>query len=85
MDLLAHRPGENMRIATRRSDGGWDFSRPLDLTPTTVNFDTPTTAHFPSRKDRLFPNEPPTRGYVETDVEGLPPPAYCARSSVESP
>lgn len=80
-----------MRFARRRSDGGWDFSAPLDIHPPGVSpfadsassiCPSPTmsvsTSSFFMRKEKL-PGELTTRGYVEFDVEGVPPPAYTPR------
>lgn len=82
---LAHRPGENMRIATRRSDGGWDFSRPLNYTPTSTSFDGPSSpsSYFSTRKDKKYVGEL-NRGFFEADADGVPPPAYFPRSSLGS-
>ncbi|RPD58085.1 hypothetical protein L226DRAFT_537341 [Lentinus tigrinus ALCF2SS1-7] len=78
---FVHRPGENMRVAYRRSDGGWEFhqsaepSQSVDLErePTmTTLYSRPANA----KEKKLRPGELTTRGYVEPDLEGNPPPAY---------
>lgn len=70
-----------MRVAYRRSDGGWEFhhtaepSQSLDLQrePTVSTlYSRPTN----SKEKKLRPGELTTRGYVEPDLEGNPPPAY---------
>ncbi|CAL1711910.1 unnamed protein product [Somion occarium] len=86
---FTHRPGENMRVARRRSDGGWDFSEPLAITPPSAPFaeslhpaqSSPSNSIFKKEK---VPGELTTRGYVETDSEGLPPPAYSTSESGHS-
>lgn len=74
-----------MRIATRRTDGGWDFSKPFNFTPTSSSFDSPScsspSSYF-SSKDKKYTGELTTRGFLEVDVDGVPPPAYCARMSL---
>ncbi|TFK80467.1 hypothetical protein K466DRAFT_559024 [Polyporus arcularius HHB13444] len=77
---FVHRPGENMRVAYRRSDGGWEFhqaesSQSVDLQrePTmSTLYSRPTN----TKEKKLRPGELTTRGYVEPDLEGNPPPAY---------
>lgn len=83
-----HRPGQGMRVAIRRDDGGWEFSGPsVENTPTTPfshasmsNCPSPTASTFTSysyaTKDKSRPGDLTTRGYVELDADGLPPPAY---------
>ena len=85
-----------MRVARRRSDGGWDFTDPLSpfsaspMTPPRFPYARAesiyslqsSAAHSTTsfiKKDKL-PGELTTRGYVEYDAEGLPPPAYDATS-----
>ena len=86
-----HNPGENMRVAHRRSDGGWSFhaseecgpggSVDLQREPTTLTmFSTRTT----TKEKKMRPGELTTRGYIEPDVEGNPPPAYYDEPSVYS-
>ncbi len=78
--ITVHRPGENMRVAYRRSDGGWEFhqaesSQSVDLQrePTmSTLYSRPTN----TKEKKLRPGELTTRGYVEPDLEGNPPPAY---------
>ncbi|KAK7691389.1 hypothetical protein QCA50_004788 [Cerrena zonata] len=87
--LFTHRPGENMRVARRRSDGGWEFSDPLTIKPPTLPYaesvysvqSSPTSSIC--KKEKL-PGELTTRGYIEYDIEGLPPPAYDAMSDGHS-
>ena len=75
-----------MRVAYRRSDGGWEFhdarpSQSVDLQRETTN------GAFYSRstkEKKLRPGELTTRGYVEQDVEGNPPPAYSHAETVLS-
>lgn len=86
---VAHNPGEAMRVARRREDGGWEFSEPLNIRPVpfTPEFGSstcpsPTSSVATStifRKDKKLLGELTTRGYVELDGEGLPPPAYTPR------
>lgn len=86
---IAHRPGENMRVARRRSDGGWEFSDPLTIKPPTLPYaesvysvqSSPTSSIC--KKEKL-PGELTTRGYIEYDIEGVPPPAYDAMSDGHS-
>lgn len=78
-----------MRVARRRSDGGWDFAEPLAIQPPTLPYaesvysasarslSSPTSSLF--KKEKL-PGELTTRGFIEADVEGVPPPAYDATS-----
>ncbi|KAI0628423.1 hypothetical protein C8Q77DRAFT_458351 [Trametes polyzona] len=75
---FVHQPGQNMRVAYRRSDGGWEFttstqtpSQSLDLARDLTTYSRATT-----KEKKLRPGELTTRGYVEPDVEGNPPPAY---------
>ncbi|KAI0071656.1 hypothetical protein K474DRAFT_1712265 [Panus rudis PR-1116 ss-1] len=89
-----HRPGEGMRVATRRSDGGWDFSQPLTLqVPATSPFaDSNSVASSPIspispvyKKEKVRPGELTTRGFIEVDADGIPPPAYSiSRTSLGS-
>ncbi|KZT04834.1 uncharacterized protein LAESUDRAFT_727693 [Laetiporus sulphureus 93-53] len=83
-----HTPGANMRVAHRRSDGGWEFTEiqpdsasMLDFSPSRVSLSAHSTFSFPSKdKLKLKPGELTTQGYVEreldVDVEENPPPAY---------
>lgn len=78
---FVHRPGENMRIARRRSDGGWEFSEANSEPPMTpsprFSRSTHSSLSFPSSKEKkLVPGDLTTRGYVDLDAEGNPPPAY---------
>ncbi|KAI0827615.1 hypothetical protein BC628DRAFT_1338193 [Trametes gibbosa] len=74
---FAHQPGQNMRVAFRRSDGGWEFTptatpgQSIDLSR-----DMTTYSRAPTKETKLKPGELTTRGYVEPDIEGNPPPAY---------
>ncbi|KAI8978170.1 hypothetical protein BD414DRAFT_422297 [Trametes punicea] len=83
---FVHQPGQNMRVAYRRSDGGWEFhsaapvpNQSLDLTR-----DLTTSSRACTKEKKLRPGELTTRGYVEPDVEGCPPPAYYPEESVLS-
>ncbi|KAI0333225.1 hypothetical protein GY45DRAFT_1432487 [Cubamyces sp. BRFM 1775] len=83
---FVHQPGQNMRVAYRRSDGGWSFhdstavpNQSLDLTR-----DFTTYSRANTKEKKLRPGELTTRGYVEPDVEGNPPPAYYHDGSVFS-
>ncbi|KAI0667030.1 hypothetical protein C8Q78DRAFT_983178 [Trametes maxima] len=83
---FVHQPGQNMRVAYRRSDGGWDFhhttatpSQSLDIVR-----DNATFVRAPTKEKKLRPGELTTRGYVEHDVEGVPPPAYYHEGTVFS-
>ena len=84
----AHRPGEAMRVAHRRDDGGWEFSQPLTIQPVQFTPELRSACTSPTssiatttilRKEKKLPGELTTRGYVELDGEGLPPPAYTPR------
>ncbi|KAI0782966.1 hypothetical protein C8Q75DRAFT_786084 [Abortiporus biennis] len=94
-----HNPGEGMRVARRRDDGGWEFSDPLDFsaTPIVKPYDFTSESPLPSPSSTVFSHSPyakkepkipgqlTTRGYIEIDHEGLPPPAYCpSRTSLGS-
>ena len=75
-----------MRVAYRRSDGGWSFhdttavpNQSLDLAR-----DFTTYSRANTKEKKLTPGELTTRGYVEPDVEGNPPPAYYHDGSVFS-
>ena len=78
-----------MRVARRREDGGWDFSEPLTIKPVPFSpraegsiCSSPTSSIATStifRKDKKIPGGLTTRGYIELDGEGLPPPAYTPR------
>ncbi|EIW53916.1 uncharacterized protein TRAVEDRAFT_51654 [Trametes versicolor FP-101664 SS1] len=82
---FVHQPGQNMRVAYRRSDGGWEFtaeptpSQSLDLTRDLTMYSRTNT-----KEKKLRPGELTTRGYVEPDVEGNPPPAYYHDGSLFS-
>ncbi|OJT12168.1 hypothetical protein TRAPUB_11278 [Trametes pubescens] len=82
---FVHQPGQNMRVAYRRSDGGWEFtteatpSQSLDLARDLTVYSRTTT-----KEKKLRPGELTTRGYVEPDVEGNPPPAYYHDGSLFS-
>lgn len=86
-----HKPGEDMRFARRREDGGWDFSTPLAIDPfAAAPFEGPSRCASPtstigassyySRKEKL-PGEPTARGYTELDIYGVAPPAYSPRAT----
>ena len=90
-----HTPGENMRVAYRRSDGGWAFHKALNPTnpanpgnqagSSTADLQrngTQSTMYSRPKEKKLRPGELTTRGYVESDVEGNPPPAYHYDESV---
>ncbi|KAL6304962.1 hypothetical protein BKA93DRAFT_825299 [Sparassis latifolia] len=85
---FAHNPGENMRVAHRRSDGGWEFSdveqdplTPADFTPPPRLSGSTRSSLSPSAKDKLKPGELTTRGFAELDADNNPPPAYHAECS----
>ncbi|PIL29524.1 hypothetical protein GSI_08332 [Ganoderma sinense ZZ0214-1] len=82
---FVHTPGENMRVAYRRSDGGWSFHEGMhhanhanqasgsgDL----QRNETMSTIFTRSKEKQLRPGELTTRGYIDLDLEGNPPPAY---------
>ncbi|KAH9921371.1 hypothetical protein B0H21DRAFT_895350 [Amylocystis lapponica] len=80
---FVHQPGENMRVAHRRSDGGWEFSDVIPDNTSTIDL----IAHRPSldarstfslsHKDKLPPGVLTTRGFLERDADDCPPPAYA--------
>lgn len=81
-----------MRVAYRRSDGGWSFHQTTEPTPS-VDLQREATMSTmysrpnlnPSTKEqKLRPGELTTRGYIEPDAEGIPPPAYYHDESVFS-
>ncbi|KIP04979.1 hypothetical protein PHLGIDRAFT_129150 [Phlebiopsis gigantea 11061_1 CR5-6] len=85
---FTHRPGEDMRVARRRSDGGWEFSESLTIQPVPFSSELRSACSSPTssiatttflRKDKKLLGELTTRGYIEMDSEGLPPPAYSPR------
>ncbi|KAH9856831.1 hypothetical protein C2E23DRAFT_721834 [Lenzites betulinus] len=82
---FVHQPGQNMRVAFRRSDGGWEFTpnatpaQSLDLTR-----DMTVYSRGPTKETKLRAGELTTRGYVEPDVEGNPPPSYYHQETVFS-
>lgn len=87
---FTHIPGEAMRVARRRSDGGWEFSEPLSISPPPFAHDrsvcpSPTTSIATttmfSRKEKYYAGDATTRGYLEMDPEGVPPPAYTPSES----
>ena len=88
--LTVHNPGENMRVAFRRSDGGWSFHQPSEPSHSVDLHREPTATTMYTRPNqstketKLRPGELTTRGYVEHDVEGNPPPAYHHTESVVS-
>jgi len=78
---FSHIPGSNMRVAIRRPDGAWDFSRPpssftplgvneLDLSPSSS-----TPLHSFRSKEKELKLSKDAWKYVETAVPS-PPPAY---------
>ncbi|KAM5545237.1 hypothetical protein V8D89_001348 [Ganoderma adspersum] len=85
---FVHTPGENMRIAYRRSDGGWSFHEAMKQANQANQANqasgsgdlqrngTRSTMYSRPKDKQLRPGELTTRGYVETDFEGNPPPAY---------
>ena len=83
-----HTPGEAMRFARRRSDGGWDFSAPLMISPSGPSpFDSacasPASPMSPapwySRKEVLPPTST-NRALLDVDPFGVAPPAYSPRA-----
>lgn len=83
--VIGHNPGENMRVAHRRPDGGWEFT---DMEPSSLSpFDpAPLSPALSSRttlllKDKLLPGELTTRGFIERDMDGVPPPLYTEEDS----
>ncbi|OBZ65820.1 hypothetical protein A0H81_14122 [Grifola frondosa] len=84
---FVHKPGENMRVAHRRSDGGWEFEE-MAPPPPRATFDltralTQSSSSVHSmREKKLKPGELTTRGFVEHDSEGNPPPAYYPDDSL---
>ncbi|TCD63867.1 hypothetical protein EIP91_004882 [Steccherinum ochraceum] len=87
---FGHNPGENMRVAHRRADGGWDFTDTGSIRATVMPFTdmgssstcpSPTTTVFTtvstSKKEKL-PGELTTRGYIEPEPA---PPAYTRTPS----
>ncbi|TBU22497.1 hypothetical protein BD311DRAFT_811457 [Dichomitus squalens] len=88
---FVHTPGQNMRVAYRRSDGGWSFHQTTPQPSVDLQREATTSTMFrlcPSqggtKEKKLRPGELTTRGYVEPDVEGNPPPAYYHDESVFS-
>ncbi|KAI0753566.1 hypothetical protein C8Q80DRAFT_520414 [Daedaleopsis nitida] len=82
---FVHTPGENMRVAYRRSDGGWSFHHPEGSQSVDLERQGTTTTMYTrpngSSKDKILrPGELTTRGYVEPDPEGNPPPAYYSHA-----
>ena len=80
-----------MRTAFRRSDGGWSFHA-SDPNPPGPSFDlqrelttvTMMSTRSHGKEKKLYPGELTTRGYVEHDMEGNPPPAYHPEGTVFS-
>ncbi|KAI0359467.1 hypothetical protein OH77DRAFT_1395051 [Trametes cingulata] len=83
---FVHQPGQNMRIAYRRSDGGWEFHSAAPTPGTSLDLvrDATVYSRGQTKEKKLRPGELTTRGYVEPDVEGNPPPAYYHEPSVFS-
>ncbi|OSC98815.1 hypothetical protein PYCCODRAFT_917530 [Trametes coccinea BRFM310] len=83
---FVHQPGQNMRVAYRRSDGGWEFhhTEPVPNQSLDLTRDFTTYSRANTKEKKLRPGELTTRGYVEPDVEGNPPPAYNHDGSVFS-
>ena len=75
-----------MRVAYRRSDGGWFFDAARAGPSVDLQREPTTTTMFSARtkEKKLHPGELTTRGYVEHDFEGNPPPAYHADGSAYS-
>jgi len=79
---FVHTPGQNMRIAQRRADGGWDFIDPRGhIAPSIFDPDSP----LPSPSSTIFPRgkdvgmklgDMTNREFEELGGIGLPPPAY---------
>ena len=86
-----------MRVAHRRSDGGWEFSdvipdnmSTIDLLSThshshshRASISSRTTLNIPN-KDKLRPGELTTRGFIERNSEYSAPPAYSPTSDGRS-
>ena len=78
-----------MRVAYRRSDGGWSFHEAMNqanqASSSTADLErngTLSTMYSRPKEKKLRPGELTTRGYVEHDLEGNPPPAYHYDESV---
>jgi len=92
---FAHTPGEGMRVAHRRADGGWEFSDSLTLHPSVTPFNlsdagssacpSPTTSVFTTisttKREKKIPGELTTRGYVDPEILEPAPPAYTRSPS----
>jgi hypothetical protein len=80
----AHQPGKNMRVATRRPDGAWDFTVPEtpinpfsgvnEVEPEPVQRPRPSKASQASRPKLAALKS--GAGYLDPDGVALPPPAY---------
>ncbi|TFK50813.1 hypothetical protein OE88DRAFT_1659901 [Heliocybe sulcata] len=82
---FTHTPGANMRIATRRSDGAWDFIEPGGPLTPAISHDTDSmmppspssTVVMGSRKDTTIkPWQFTNRDFEDLGSAGVPPPAY---------
>ncbi|KAI1783498.1 hypothetical protein LXA43DRAFT_977115 [Ganoderma leucocontextum] len=79
---FVHTPGENMRVAYRRSDGGWSFHEAMNQanqaggSADLQRNGTKSTMYSRPKDKKLRLGELTTRGYIDSDVEGTPPPAY---------
>lgn len=78
-----------MRVVYRRSDGGWSFREAtpkpsVDLQRVATTSTMYRSSQSGTKETKLRPGEHTTRGYVESDVEGNPPPAYYHEESVFS-
>lgn len=80
----AHQPGRNMRVATRRPDGAWDFTVPATPINPFQGVDEPepepAARPRPSKASQAsrpkLPKLGSGTGYLDPDGVTLPPPAY---------
>ncbi|KAJ3554434.1 hypothetical protein NM688_g3114 [Phlebia brevispora] len=89
-----HKPGEDMRFARRRDDGGWDFSAPLVVDPfarapsrnegSSSRCTSPTSSigatSYYSNKEKAT-KDMTAHGYFDVDVYDVAPPAYTPRAT----
>ncbi|TFK68470.1 hypothetical protein BDN72DRAFT_841758 [Pluteus cervinus] len=73
-----HTPGQDMRVAVRRADGGWDFEHPQ--TPLTAHFSGPSSSARRQKEQeaKISKEQGKDRDYsLDKDpFDVLPPPAY---------